>query len=206
VALASAYAIGDVAGVKHSLHRDWRDAPLFHGVFAAAITVAAVLVIMPSLPLGLVTTAVQALAGILLPTASVFLLLLCNDRAVLGPWVNPRWLNAVAVLVVGFLIELSTLLILSTLFPGLDLTVAAGALTATLGLAVISSILVGLKGPRTAQPFDGTPWERATWTMPSLELLGAARLGLARTVGLIALRGYLLLACALLVLKASELA
>ena len=39
-------------------------------------------------PLGLITEAVQALAGVLLPSASVFLLLLCNDREVLGPWRN----------------------------------------------------------------------------------------------------------------------
>ena len=48
----------------------------------------------------------------------MFLLLLCNDRAILGPWVNPRWLNAVGVIVVGGLVELSTLLVLTTLFPG----------------------------------------------------------------------------------------
>jgi Mn2+/Fe2+ NRAMP family transporter len=33
---------------------------------------------------------VQILAGVLLPSATVFLLLLCNDREVLGPWVNGR--------------------------------------------------------------------------------------------------------------------
>jgi len=43
------------------------------------------LVLVPNAPLGLITTAVQALAGILLPSATVFLLLLCNDPAVLGP-------------------------------------------------------------------------------------------------------------------------
>ena len=36
----------------------------------------------------MITEAVQALAGVLLPSASVFLLLLCNDREVLGPWRN----------------------------------------------------------------------------------------------------------------------
>ena len=205
VALATAYAIGDVAGVKHSLHRDVRDARTFHGTFAAAIVLAAVLVLVPGLPLGVVTIAVQALAGILLPSASVFLLLLCNDRAVLGPWVNPRWLNVVAVLVVGCLIELSTLLILITLFPGLNVEVAAGVLTAALGVAITSVILVGLRDPGRAQPFAGTPWERATWTMPQLETLGPAQLGSARTVGLVALRFYLFLACALLVVKAVQL-
>jgi hypothetical protein len=30
---------------------------------------------------------------VLLPSATVFLLLLCNDKPVLGPWVNGRGLN-----------------------------------------------------------------------------------------------------------------
>ena len=44
----------------------------------------------------MITLAVQALAGVLLPSASMFLLLLCNDREVLGPWVNRPWLNVLA--------------------------------------------------------------------------------------------------------------
>ena len=35
--------------------------------------------LIPGAPLGVITEAVQALAGVLLPSASVFLLLLCND-------------------------------------------------------------------------------------------------------------------------------
>jgi Mn2+/Fe2+ NRAMP family transporter len=46
---------------------------------------------------------VQALAGVLLPSASVFLLLLCNEKEVLGPWVNPRWLNITASVIIGVL-------------------------------------------------------------------------------------------------------
>ena len=56
--------------------------------------------LIPGAPLGVITTAVQALAGVLLPSATVFLLLLCNDRAVLGPWRNPGWLNALASVIV----------------------------------------------------------------------------------------------------------
>ncbi len=93
VTLSTSYAFGDVFGLRHSLHRSFRDAKAFYGSYAALVAVAAGVVLIPGAPLGLLTTAVQALAGVLLPSASVFLLLLCNDREVLGPWVNPRWLN-----------------------------------------------------------------------------------------------------------------
>ena len=142
VTLSTSYAIGDVRGTRHSLHRKWRDAPVFHATYAAFIVLASAVVLIPRAPLGIVTTGVQVLAGVLLPSALVFLLLLCNDSSVLGPWVNPRWLNVIATSVVGVLLVLSGLLTISTLFPGVELdsvitivpVICAGVLGALLGL------------------------------------------------------------------------
>ena len=100
VTLATSYAVGDYFGLRHSLHRRWREARTFHRTYAACVLAAAAVVLIPQVPLGLLTTAVQALAGILLPSATVFLLLLCNDREVLGPLVNPRLAPAVTGLAV----------------------------------------------------------------------------------------------------------
>ena len=93
VTLATSYAFGDVFGAHHSLHRSWREAKFFYGAFTAVVGLAAGIVLIPGAPLGLITTGVQALAGVLLPSATVFLLMLCNDKEVLGPWVNRPWLN-----------------------------------------------------------------------------------------------------------------
>ena len=79
VTLATSYAFGDVFGLKHSLHRGFSDAKQFYLSYTAMVVLAAAIVLIPGAPLGLITTAVQALAGLLLPSASVFLLLLCND-------------------------------------------------------------------------------------------------------------------------------
>ena len=117
VTLATSYAFGDVFGLKHSLHRGFADAKQFYLSYTAMVVLAAAIVLIPGAPLGLITTAVQALAGLLLPSASVFLLLLCNDREVLGPWVNRPWLNWVAGLIVGTLLLLSGILMATTLFP-----------------------------------------------------------------------------------------
>ena len=81
VSLSSAYAIGDVLGLKHSLHRGFRQAKGFYAVYAALIGGAAAVVLIPGSPLGLLTEGVQVLAGVLLPSATVFLLLLCNDQS-----------------------------------------------------------------------------------------------------------------------------
>jgi Mn2+/Fe2+ NRAMP family transporter len=199
VTLSTSYAIGDVAGTKHSLHRSWRDARRFHGSYAALVILAAALVLLPGTPLGIVTIGVQALAGVLLPSALVFLILLCNDRAVLGPRVNPRWLNVVACAVVAGFLVLSGLFVVSSLFPGLAIgwpaivssLAAAGALGAAGGLRLST----GEAMPRDLQP------DASLWTMPPIEFLPPPLVSRARTLGLVVLRCYLLLAAAAVIVK-----
>src|SRR4029077_6062127 len=111
VTLTTSYAFGDVFGIRQSLHRRVSEAKTFYGTYAAMVALAASVVLIPGVPAGLLTTAVQVLAGILLPAATVFALLLCNDSAVLGPWVNQPWLNVVAVFIVGILLTLSSILV-----------------------------------------------------------------------------------------------
>ena len=101
ISLSSAYAIGDVLSMKHSLHRKPGEAKGFYVVYCALIAISASLVLIPEVPLDLLTNAVQTLAGVLLPSAAVFLLLLCNDKVVLGPWVNGRLTN-IKVVQLGF--------------------------------------------------------------------------------------------------------
>jgi Mn2+/Fe2+ NRAMP family transporter len=139
VTLSTSYAIGDVTGTRHSLHRRWGDARTFHRSYAAFIAAAAVTVLIPGAPLGIVTIGVQALAGVLLPSALVFLLLLCNDRTVLGPWVS-----------------------LPVHWPA---AVTAGALAA--GLGALAGIRLRSE-PETAAT-DAAVSGRPTWTMPAIE-------------------------------------
>ena len=119
VSLATAYAVSDVLSIKHSLHRKPSDAKLFYAIYVGLVAVAAGLVLTPGVPLGLLTNAVQTLAGVLLPSATVFLLLLCNDKAVLGPWANSTRLNIFTGAVIAVLVMLSVILTASVLFPGM---------------------------------------------------------------------------------------
>ena len=203
VALASSYAIGDYLGYKQSLHRSWRDATVFHASCGALIAVGAIVVLVPGTPLGLITTGVQALAGVLLPSATVFLLLLCNDRQVLGPWINPRWLNALAALVVGVLVALSTALTITTIFPHADLTTVGGALLVGLGLALAAVAFTARSSG--SHPAHGTAAERHAWTMPPLESLSPPSPSRARRLALVILRAQLLIAAALLLAKLVQL-
>ncbi|MBO0865867.1 MAG: divalent metal cation transporter, partial [Mycobacterium sp.] len=134
VTLATSYAFGDVFGLKHSLHRGFGDAKPFYLSYTVMVVIAAAIVLIPGAPLGLITTGVQALAGLLLPSATVFLLLLCNDREVLGPWVNRPWLNVVASVIVAVLLLLSGILMATTVFPHLNIVTIADDLTISLAI------------------------------------------------------------------------
>jgi hypothetical protein len=163
VSLSSAYAIGDVLGLKHSLHRGLQQAKGFYAVCALVIAGAAAIVLIPGSPLGLLPEGVQVLAGLLLPSASVFLLLLCNDREVLGPWVNPPWLNALATVIIGVLFMLSGTLMATTLFPHLDAARIAVWLSIALaaGLAATAITLRIIRARRGAVPASAPVAPRA---------------------------------------------
>jgi Mn2+/Fe2+ NRAMP family transporter len=98
-----------------SLHRKPKAAKVFYAVYGGLVALAAALVPAPRTPVGLLTNSVRSLAGVLLPSATAFLWLLCNDMAVLGPWVNGRWLNLFTGAVIAVLVMLSIILTASVL-------------------------------------------------------------------------------------------
>jgi Mn2+/Fe2+ NRAMP family transporter len=209
VTLATSYAFGDVFGLKHSLHRGFADAKQFYLSYTAMVVLAAAIVLIPGAPLGLITTAVQALAGLLLPSASVFLLLLCNDREVLGPWVNRTWINWVAGLIVGTLLLLSGILMATTLFPHINVVSVAGYLALALVILAAAAVPV-LRWMARRQPVAPAPQlpvhgvDRNTWRMPPLTLLEPVTWSSGTRLGMIALRAYLIAGALLLVVKAIQ--
>ncbi|MBO1414040.1 NRAMP family divalent metal transporter, partial [Streptomyces sp. FH025] len=202
VSLSTAYAIGDVFGIKHSLHRGVKGAKGFYAVYAGLVTVAAAITLLSNgYTQGLMTQFVQVLAGVLLPSATVFLLLLCNDKAVLGPWVNGPKTNAFTSAVVGVLVMLSLILTASVVWPD----ISSGAILWIMAGCGIAGVLVagyfftfGRRGTKE-DPIDRTG--REEWRMPPLETLGRPVMSTARKVGMGALRAYLLIAMIMVIIK-----
>ncbi|HEV7678844.1 MAG TPA: NRAMP family divalent metal transporter [Candidatus Dormibacteraeota bacterium] len=226
VTLATSYALGDVSGARHSLHRTPGEAPMFYAVTVGLVALAAGVVLVPSLPLGFTTTAVQVLAGLLLPGAATFMLLLCNDTAVLGPWVNGRWHNAITAACIAGLLALSAMLVVTALFPAAPvravgtvlggvaaaglLGVAAGATAArrrvrrllpqmaeTARLRVLSASEVVVM-PRRPPRHIAEDLDRATWRTPPLAELRRPVWTRGRVIAMVALRGYVLASLLLL--------
>jgi Mn2+/Fe2+ NRAMP family transporter len=193
VSLSTAYAIGDVLSLRHSLHRKPKDAKTFYAVYGGLVVLAAALVLTPGTPLGLLTNAVQTLAGVLLPSATVFLLLLCNDQAVLGPWVNGRWLNVFTGAVIAVLVMLSIILTASVLYPEMGettiLAILGGGTLVTLAMAAAFVVIRGEDRRIWTDSFG-----RMIWRMPPLDKLPPVYLTPLTRIWMIVLRGYLVVA------------
>ena len=210
VSLSTAYAIGDVLSVRHSLHRKPSEAKAFYAVYVGLIVVAAALVLTPGTPLGQLTNLVQTLAGILLPSATVFLLLLCNDKAVLGPWVNSRQLNVFTAGIIAVLVVLSVILTAAVLFPDMTDAQILGVLAGGAILTGVTALVVKLYERRTGLSSEPVVhfWTESKddWRMPSLDKLPKAQLTLMSKTWMIALRGYLVIAAGLFLVKLVMLA
>ena len=203
VTLASSYALGDLSGSRQGLNSRLRDAKAFYGGFAVLLVVAASVTLWPHAPLGLITLAVQALCGLMLPVTTIFVLLLANDRDVLGPWTNTRWMNAVATVVIGALVVLSLTLMISTVFPDvnvhrviIDLAVVVGGV-----LVIVVPWAFVHSGPAPHYDID-----RADWRMPRLALVHPLTPTRGRQILLRAVALYLGLAGLMLLWRVIEMA
>jgi NRAMP (natural resistance-associated macrophage protein)-like metal ion transporter len=204
VGLSTSYALGDVLSLHHSLHRKPTDALGFYAIYSVLIALSAALVLIPGAPLGLITEAVQVLAGVLLPSATVFLLLLCNDRAVLGPWVNGRWQNLVTGVIVALLVVLSLVLTAAVVFPDLTGAQILGIMAGGAGLGVLAygaTRFLGKDEEENPALAALAQADRDTWRMPPLPELAPLRMSLAKKIWLLALRAYLIAACLAVVVQ-----
>lgn len=120
ISLSSAWAYGEVKGWPHSLEMPVGKAPGFYLTYVVCVALAAGIVLIPGAPLQLIILGVQVLAGIMLPSAIIFLQLLLNDKEVLGEeYVNRRWNNWVNWTIVILLFILSLILAAQVAAPNL---------------------------------------------------------------------------------------
>jgi len=117
ISLASSWAFGEVFGWAHSLNNKIKEAPWFYANYFFMLLSAGLIVLIPGAPLVLITLFVQVIAVTLLPAALVFLILLLNDKKIMGEYTNSTWQNVINTMIVACIIIMSTLYGLSVLFP-----------------------------------------------------------------------------------------
>lgn len=119
ISLATSWGVGEVFGWAHSLNRSVKDAPWFYVFYLAILLTSGAVVLVPGAPLIEITMYVQVVAVTLLPCTLIFSLILLNDPQFMGEHVNTRGENIANAAIIVFVILMSTLLALTTLFPGI---------------------------------------------------------------------------------------
>jgi Mn2+/Fe2+ NRAMP family transporter len=117
ISTSSAYAFGEVLQTGHSLNRPIREAWPFYLTLLGSASAAAALVLIPKFPLEFVVLTVNVIAVLAMPPALAFLLLLVNDKEVMGEYVNGTWANIAGVVVTVLLVLAGIGFGLATVFP-----------------------------------------------------------------------------------------
>jgi Mn2+/Fe2+ NRAMP family transporter len=117
--LSTAYVVCEAFGWESGVDRRMREAPVFFGIYTALIVLGAGIILLPIRSLIQTMLASQTLNGVLLPVILVVMLILINDRRIMGRFANGRVLNLVTGTMVAVLILLTLLLLALTVVPGL---------------------------------------------------------------------------------------
>jgi NRAMP (natural resistance-associated macrophage protein)-like metal ion transporter len=89
--LSTSYAICEAFGWESGISKNFREAPVFMGLFTLLVVVGALIVLSPSVPLIPVILVSQNVNGLLLPIVLVFILKLAGDRRIMGDHANGRF-------------------------------------------------------------------------------------------------------------------
>ena len=117
ISTSSAYAFGEVLHRAHSLNRTVKEAWPFYLVLTGSALAAGAIVLIPDAPLEFIVIIVNVIAVLAMPPALLFLLLLVNDRQVMGEKVNGLWLNIAGITVTALLIAAGVGYAITVVFP-----------------------------------------------------------------------------------------
>ena len=102
ISASTAYAAGECVGASHSFNSSPRDASIFHAANIGVALLAAVVILIPGAPLLSIALNANVLATVLLPVSLVFMVMLANDKGLMGSWVNRRSTNVIGIAVIAF--------------------------------------------------------------------------------------------------------
>jgi len=119
IPLSTSYAICEAFGWESGVGKSFREAPVFMGIYTGLVVLGALIILIPGVPLIPIMVLSQALNGILLPVILIMILLLINNKEIMGEWINSKLFNFLAWFTVVVVIILSVVLIVMTLFPSL---------------------------------------------------------------------------------------
>ncbi|MDR3594674.1 Nramp family divalent metal transporter [Clostridium sp.] len=115
IPLSTSYAICEAFGWESGVDNDYKDAPAFFGIYTGIILLGAVFILIPGISLIQIILVTQEIAGILSPIILTFMIILINDKRIMGEYINNKTQNIISWATVIFIIILSVILFISPL-------------------------------------------------------------------------------------------
>jgi Mn2+/Fe2+ NRAMP family transporter len=115
--LSTSYSVCEAFGWENSISRSWKEAPVFFAIYTTLIILGAGIILLPIQSLIRAMMISQTFNGLLLPVILITMLVLINDRRLMGSHTNGRLFNTLAWITVVILIILALILIVVTFFP-----------------------------------------------------------------------------------------
>lgn len=114
--LSTAYYVCESLGFEAGVSKGFKEAPVFHGLYLGLILLAVIIIMFPNVPLLSILYLSQVANGLLLPFVLILMLLIINDKHVMGEYVNSKLFNLIsittAVIVMGLSIGLVVTMLL----------------------------------------------------------------------------------------------
>jgi Mn2+/Fe2+ NRAMP family transporter len=117
--LATSYYICEALGFEAGIDKTWKEAPVFYWLYTFLVGAGAGIIMIPNIPLIQVMLWSQVINGILLPFVLVFMLILINNRDIMGKYTNSKGFNGVAWVTTVIMVSLTLLLVVTSIFPHL---------------------------------------------------------------------------------------
>lgn len=108
--ISTAYAVCEGLGFESGLDKKFHEAPVFYWLYTLLIVFGAAVLLVPSLPLIYVMAVSQTVNGIVLPFVLIFMLMLANDKELMGDHANSRAYNLIAWVTVMVMVALTIIL------------------------------------------------------------------------------------------------
>lgn len=114
--VVTAFYVCEAFGFEAGIDKKWKEAPHFYWLFTTIIVIGAGIILFPNAPLILITLWSQVADGIILPVVLVCMIIIVNNKEIMGKYVNKPLNNIIAWITIVILIGLSVTLLISSLF------------------------------------------------------------------------------------------
>jgi Mn2+/Fe2+ NRAMP family transporter len=111
--ISTSYAVCEGLGFESGLDKKFHEAPAFYWLYTALIVAGAGVLLIPSFPMTHIMVLSQVVNGVVLPFVLIFMLMLTNDRELMGDHVNSRLFNVIAWITVVGMIGLTVAMLLT---------------------------------------------------------------------------------------------